>query len=80
MQSREKWHNWAVFLRRYKLDGLASWLLEAGSPLNLIGAQALYIGQPFVGAKNQTESIAQMLEDENETQAFVHFLRNEVKS
>ena len=80
MQSREKWHNWAVFLRRYKLDGLASWLLEAGSPLNLIGAQALYIGQPFVGAKNQTESIAQMLEDEDETQAFINFLRSEVKS
>lgn len=80
MQSREKWHNWAESLRRYKLDGLASWLLEAGSPLNLLGAQALYISQPFVGGKHQIESIAQMLEDENETQAFVHFLRNEVKS
>jgi hypothetical protein len=78
MQPREKWHNWAETLRRLKLDGLVSWLLEAGSPLNVLGAQALYVSQPFVGGK-QIGSIAQMLEDENETQAFVYFLRGEVK-
>ena len=77
MQSHEKWHNWAETLRRYKLDGLASWLLEAGSPLNVLGAQALYVTQPFVGGK-QFDAIAQMLEDEDETQAFTQFLRGEV--
>ena len=77
MQSRDKWHNWSETLRRFKLDGLVSWLLEAGSPLNLLGAQALYISQPFVGGK-QVASIAQMLEDEDETQAFLHFLREKV--
>jgi len=79
MQPRENWDGWAESLRRYKLDGLASWLLEAGSPLNLLGAQALYIGQPFMGGQ-QFAAIAQMLEDENETQAFANFLRSEVKS
>jgi len=78
MQSHEKWHNWAETLRRYKLDGLASWLLEAGSPLNVLGAQALYATQPFVGGE-QLEAIAQMLEDEEETKAFTQFLREEVK-
>jgi len=77
MQSRDKWHNWSETLHRFKLDGLASWLLEAGSPLNLIGAQALYFSQPFIGGK-QVESIAQMLEDKDETQAFVYFLREKV--
>ena len=77
MQSRDKWHSWSETLRRFKLDGLVSWLLEAGSPLNLLGAQALYISQPFVGGK-QVASIAQMLEDEDETQAFLHFLREKV--
>jgi hypothetical protein len=77
MQPHEKWHNWAETLRRYKLDGLASWLLEAGSPLNVLGAQALYVTQPFVGGK-QFDAIAQMLEDEDETQAFTQFLRGEV--
>jgi hypothetical protein len=77
MQSRDKWHNWSETLHRFKLDGLASWLLEAGSPLNLIGAQALYFSQPFIGGK-QIESIAQMLEDNDEIQAFVYFLREKV--
>jgi hypothetical protein len=77
MQSRDKWHSWSETLRRFKLDGLVSWLLEAGSPINLLGAQALYVSQPFVGGK-QITSIAQMLEDEDETQAFLHFLREKV--
>lgn len=77
MQSRDKWHNWSETLRRFKMDGLASWLLEAGSPLNLLGAQALYFCQPFIGGK-QIESIALMLEDKDETQAFVYFLHEKV--
>ena len=78
MQSYKKWHDWSETLRRYKLNGLASWLLEAGSPLNVLGAQALYATQPFVGGE-QLEAIAQMLEDEEETKAFTQFLREEVK-
>jgi len=76
MQSRADWSQWAESLRRFKLDGLASWLLEAGSPLTLLGAQALYISQPFVGGK-QVESIAHMLEEQEETQAFADYLREE---
>ena len=76
MQSRTDWSTWAETLRRFKLDGLASWLLEAGSPLSLLGAQALFISQPFVGTK-QLGLIAQMLEDEQETQAFAQYLRGE---
>jgi hypothetical protein len=77
MQPHKNWHNWAETLQRYKLGGLASWLLEAGTPLNVLGAQVLYAAQPFVGGK-RIESIAQMLEDEDETQAFTQLLRNEV--
>jgi hypothetical protein len=76
MQSRADWSTWAETLRRFKLDGLASWVLEAGSPLSALGAQALYIGQPFLGGR-KIRSIAQMLEDEGETQAFARFLRGE---
>jgi len=76
MQSRTDWSQWAESLRRFKLDGLVSWLLEAGSPLTVLGAQALYIGQPFIGGK-QIESLAHMLEEEEETQAFAHYLRGE---
>jgi len=76
MQSRADWLSWAQTLRRFKLDGVASWLLEAGSPISLLGAQLLYVSQPLFGG-SQIRSLAQMLEDEQETQAFVRYLRGE---
>ena len=76
MPSRTDWRVWAEALRRLNLHGLASWLLEAGSPLRLLGAQALYISQPFLGGKNM-EAVARMLENEDETQAFIQYLRGE---
>jgi hypothetical protein len=79
MQSRADWSHWAESLRRLRLDGLASWLLEAGAPLTLLGAQALYISQPFVGGERGTfwKSFARMLEQEDEVQAFARYLRGE---
>ena len=76
MQSRGDWSHWAESLRRFKLDGIASWLLEAGAPLTLLGAQALYISQPFVGGK-EWNSFARMLEEDEESQAFARYLRGE---
>ena len=76
MQSRADWSHWAESLRRFKLDGLASWLLEAGAPLTVLGAQALYIGQPFLGGQ-QWASFAHMLEEDEEVQAFARYLRGE---
>lgn len=79
MQSRANWSRWAETLRRYKMDGFASWLLEAGAPLTALGAQALYLGQPFVGGDrfNALAALARTLEEESETQAFVRYLRGE---
>lgn len=74
MQSQTAWSHWAEVLRRLKLDGLVAWLLEAGAPLTLLGAQALYMSQPFVGGKNLAV-IAHMLEEEEETEAFTRYLR-----
>jgi len=79
MQSRSEWSKWAESLRNLKLDGIVAWLLEAGAPWTILGAQALYIGQPFVGG-NKIDSLAQMLEQEDETQAFAQYLRGEVSS
>ena len=76
MQSRANWSQWAESLRRFKLDGLASWLLEAGAPLTLLGAQALVVSQPFVAGES-IKSLAHMLEEDEETQAFVRYLRGE---
>ena len=76
MQSRADWSHWAETLRRFKLDGLASWFLEAGAPLTVLGAQALYISQPFLGGR-EWHAFARMLEEDQEAQAFAHYLRGE---
>jgi hypothetical protein len=79
MQSRADWSHWAESLRRFKLDGFASWLLEAGAPLTILGAQAIYLSQPFLGGKGtgSWNSFAHMLEQEEEVQAFARFLQGE---
>jgi hypothetical protein len=76
MQSRPDWSQWAETLRHLKLDGLASWLFEAGAPLTVLGAQMLYLSQPFLGGEKWS-SFARMLEEEEEVQAFAHYLRGE---
>lgn len=79
MQSRSEWSKWAESLRRLKLDGLAAWFLEAGAPLTVLGAQFVYIGQPFLGGA-KTGALAHMLEEDEETQAFARYLRGEILS
>lgn len=77
MQSRSEWSEWAQALRRLKLDGFASWLLEAGGPLTILGAQAVYLSQPFISGK-KLDSLAHMLEEDEESQAFARYLRGDV--
>ena len=76
MQSRADWSHWAESLRRLKLDGLASWVLEAGAPITILGAQAMYLSQPFLGG-NGWNAFAHMLEEDEEVQAFARYLRGE---
>jgi hypothetical protein len=77
MQPRSEWSKWAESLRRLKLDGFAAWLLEAGGPLTILGAQAVYLSQPFAGGK-KLDSLAHMLEEDEESQAFARYLRGEL--
>lgn len=70
--SRTHWLQWAEILRRYQLDGLASWLLDAGRPLVLLSAQLLYMGRPFFG--ENVDALAHTLESDDETRAFAAFL------
>jgi len=78
LATRSHWSQWANQLHRLNLQSLTAWLLEAGAPVALLGAQALFVARPFLGA--QSELIAGMLEDEDETRAFAAFLREEERS
>ena len=75
LRPREHWLQWAETLRRYQLDGIASWFLDAGRPLALLSAQLLYAGRPFFG--QGAESLAHLLESDDEARAFASFLSGE---
>jgi hypothetical protein len=74
---RVYWTQWIESLRRLGLDGLAAWLLEVAGPFNLIGAQLLYMGQPFVAPQwnNGINALANLLEQEDEARAFAALLK-----
>jgi hypothetical protein len=74
--TREYWPRWAESLRHYQLHELIASLLEAGSPLALLGAQALYFGRVFT-TNDQLTALAEMLEEDSEAQAFASFLLKE---
>lgn len=73
MSARDEWPRWADFLKRYHIDQLTAWMLDAGGPVFLLGAQALYFGRSFLGYQN-ADRLAHLLEDENETRAFASYL------
>jgi len=70
---REYWPRWAETLRRYQLHELAASFLEAGSPLVLLGAQAIYFGRGLV-ENEQLTALAETLEEADEARAFASFL------
>lgn len=75
---KRNWRTWGAFLRQHRLDGLVAWLLEALGPFTLLFAQFLYIGSPFLRPTvfgTQLDALADLLEDPQEVNAFVAFLK-----
>jgi hypothetical protein len=69
---------WANRLKHLGVGEVAAALLEATGPLNLVGAQLIYLSQPLLGNLLDSEhldALATLLEDSDETQAFVSYLR-----
>ena len=74
----EIWKEWKHALRKWRMQEFVAWLLEATGPVNLVGAQVVYVGQPLLGAfipKQKTSALARVLEEPETTQAFVRYLR-----
>jgi hypothetical protein len=72
------WQNWARFLQRWRVDGIVVYLIEAGGPLSVLAAQAIYMGQPFLRQsvpEGHLQALANLFEDQEEGQMFVAFLR-----
>lgn len=73
---RDYWSAWAERLQTWKLDAIAAWLLEAGGPLTVLGAQALYFTRPFFNSP-QVQILAKMLEEDDEARSFADYLRQD---
>ena len=79
---RALWPVWATALRRWGLHGLAAGLVEAAGPLNLLLAQALYIGQPYLRTSSTgggISALARLLDDPRKAARFAAYLREEEK-
>ncbi len=77
-QPSQIWQSWANSLNRWGLQNLTVTFLNALGPLNLFGAQMVYLGQPllstFIPAEH-LDALANLLEDPKSTQAFVSILQ-----
>jgi hypothetical protein len=73
------WRIWVRTLHRWGVEDLVAAFLEAAGPLNIIGAQAIYIGQPILNGlvpDGHLTFLANMLEDDNQRDAFVGYIRD----
>jgi hypothetical protein len=79
--SRTYWPAWIDSLRRLGLEGFAIWLLEGGGPVAVLGAQALYLSEPFISSSASTEirALANLLEQEDESRAFTALLKGKTQ-
>ena len=75
-KNREKW---VESLNKLGLQNLTATFLEAMGPMNLLGAQLVYLSQPVLSSfipKEQSQDFAKILEDPSETEIFIEALRN----
>ena len=82
MSQQELLSRWADLLHGWGIHQVAAALLEAAGPLNIIGAQLVYIGQPVLNGfldKNSLSSLAWMLEERSQTKNFIQLLREDAR-
>ena len=74
------WRVWADNLHRWGLQNVFAMVLETAGPIAVLGAQLVYLGQPLVNgiaSVDHLRAAASMLENTDQRQAFVSFLREE---
>jgi hypothetical protein len=79
MEIQENRKKWIESLYKLRLQNLTATFLEALGPMNLLGAQLVYLSQPVLSSfisKDQSQDIARILEDPSETELFIEALRN----
>lgn len=76
----ENMQRWAGLLQGWGIHQVAAALLEAAGPLNVVGAQLVYISQPVLNGlldEGSLSSLANMLEEPDQTKTFIQILRED---
>jgi hypothetical protein len=75
-ERRHLWQPWVDSMYKWGINDLIASFLEAAGPLNILVAQAIYMGKPLVVGQQLNHSLAtlaDMLENSQQTQAFISF-------
>jgi hypothetical protein len=79
-KERSFWPEWARLLQQSGLAEFAAALLASAGPLNILVAQILYAGRPFLGQSLTTDrfnALVNLFEDQEEGRLFAAFIREE---
>ena len=79
MPAQKGWESWARFLHQWGFEETAAALIEASGPMNIFLAQAIHFGSPFlqwVFPGQQWRSLAELLEDQQDSKFFISYLRS----
>ncbi|KPK19703.1 MAG: hypothetical protein AMK69_23970 [Nitrospira bacterium SG8_3] len=77
-QDNQIWQIWIKRLKQWGMHEFAASILEAAGPINLVGAQLVYVSQPLLDGIFPTDhlsALAGLLEEPDQTKAFVRILR-----
>ena len=77
-ENRHIWIKWVETLHRWGMQETAAVVIEAAEPLSYLGAQAVYVGQPFLNAvfpKEHVSAFADLLESPENAQSFTQLLK-----
>jgi hypothetical protein len=77
--AQKGWDAWARFLQHWGVEEPAASLIEASGPMTIFLAQAIHFGSPFlqwVFPRQQWRSLAELLEDQQDSRIFVSYLRS----
>ena len=77
-QDRHIWQVWARNLQRWGVSDWAAAFLEVSGPLTIIGAQFVYLCQPWLGGSGRDDrlaALARLLENSSSKQEFINLLQ-----
>ncbi|MCI0520372.1 MAG: hypothetical protein L0Z70_08975 [Chloroflexi bacterium] len=76
------WRLWAEKLHRWGLGEMAASMMEAAGPVMLLGAQVIYLSQPFLGKslpQGHLAAAARLLEEPERVRSFAAMLREDAR-